>query len=73
MSGKKRGCIPAIIKDYAGYHITHTLGKDKKHTGFLSIYAGRNMKRDDFKTVNEVYKYIDNLINKNSKTLGDML
>jgi hypothetical protein len=69
MGNKKRGNIPPIVRDHAGYHITHTLNeKTKNHTGKISIYAGRKKKiKDDCMSVKEAIDYIDKLIENADK------
>lgn len=73
MGSKKRGNIPPIVRDYCGYHITHTKTEKKVHTGAFSVYAGRNLKKDDFKTIDDAIQYIDNLTGKTPKSLDQKL
>jgi hypothetical protein len=67
MGNKKRGKIPPIKKDYMGYHITHTHNDKGNHMGKVSIYAGKNLKKNDFDSVVDAIKYIDSLINNADK------
>ena len=65
MGNKLRGTLPPIVRDHAGYHITHAHDpKTKKHTGLFAIYAGKNMKKNDFKTPDEALSYIDEVLLK---------
>lgn len=64
MGNKKRGNLPPIVRDHAGYHITHQVDNKSNHTGKFSIYAGKNKKEEGFKNIDEALKYIDDLISK---------
>ena len=65
MGNKVRGTLPPILKDHAGYHITHTHDpRTGKHTGLFAIYAGKNMKKDDFKSPAEALTYINEVLLK---------
>lgn len=66
MGNKKRGNLPPIVRDHAGFHITHTYNDKGNHTGKLSIYAGKNKRKEGFKNIKEAIDYIDKLLN------GDM-
>ncbi len=66
MGNKKGGNLPPIVKDHTEFHITHMLDDKMKHTGKLSIYAGKNKRKEGFKNIKEAIDYIDKLLN------GDM-